>query len=144
MTDKILVEGDIANFLPAFTPAVVVVQPGQMKASGPATIGGKKICIDGDESKLEVPGCQYVTPTYPIPGTGTLKISKLAGDQKAKHSTVGGTAMLLLGSQFDATFEVQSKASQVPPSGGPPVFDGKGSYDGKGSFVAANATVSGT
>lgn len=144
MTDKILVEGDIANFMPAFTPAIVVVQPGQMKASGPATIGGKKICVDGDEAQLQVPGCQYMTPQYSIPGVGTLKIDKLAADQKAQHCNTGGKAMLLKGSNFTAKFEVQSPAQQPPPGPGSPVPDGTASYSGQGSFVAANPNSSAT
>ena len=64
MPDFILVEGDKANFLPSFGAAIVVVQPGDLKGSGPATFNGKKICVDGDEKKVSVPGCTYMTPQY--------------------------------------------------------------------------------
>ena len=144
MTDKILVEDDIANFMPNFTPAIVVVQPGQMKASGKATIKGKKICVDGDEAQLQVPGCQYMTPQYSIPGVGTLKIDRLAPDQKAQHSMTGGKLVLLKGGNFTAKFEVQSPAQQPPPGPGSPVPDGTASYSGQGSFVAANPNSSAT
>jgi hypothetical protein len=43
--------------MPAFTPATVIVQPGKLEGSGPATVGGNKICVDGDESKVSVAGC---------------------------------------------------------------------------------------
>ena len=55
MTDFILIEGDKANFLPNFGAAVVVVRPGNLKGSGPATLNGKKICVDGDEKKVVPP-----------------------------------------------------------------------------------------
>ena len=115
----------------------------QLKATGPATIGGKKICIDGDEKQVEVPGCTYVAPPYVIPGVGTLKIDSLAGDQKASHSNVAGKLMLLKGSNFTAKFEVQSPA-QLPAPPGPPVPDGSPSYIGQGQFIPANQTVIGT
>jgi len=143
MADFILIDGDIANFIPLFGAAVVVVQPGTLKASGAATHNGKKLCIDGDESSVEVPGCTYMTPQYVIPGTGTLKISALAGDQVAEHTKTGGTAVMLKGSQFTAKFEVQSPAQQpVPPA--PPVPDATPSYSGNGMFITTNVKLKGT
>ena len=143
MSDLILIDTDTVLFMPNFGAAVVVVQPGQLKASGPATIGGKKICVDGDEKQVQVPGCSYVAPPYVIPGVGTLKIDSLAGDQKASHSNVAGKLMLLKGGNFTAKFEVQSPAQQPAPPG-PPVPDGTLSYSGQGQFIPANQTVSGT
>ena len=103
-----MVDGDKANFLPIFGAAIVVPQPGTLKGSGPATFNGKPLCIEGDESSVEVPGCMYMTPQYAIPGTGTLKIDKLAGDQVAQKTSTGGTSVMLKGSMFTAKFEVQS------------------------------------
>ena len=143
MGDFILLDGDIANFIPAFGPAVVVVQPGKLRGAGPATQNGTKVCVDGDESSVEVPGCMYVAPPYVIPGVGTLKIDKLAGDQVAKHTRSGGTPVMLKGSMFDAKFEVQSPAQQPAPPG-PPVPDSSTSYSGKGSFVTFNMKFTGT
>ncbi len=84
MSDFILINGDKANFTPAFGSATVVVQPGTLSGKGKTTLKGKKICIDGDEKNVSVPGCAYITPIHSIPGTGTLKINALGGDQKAK------------------------------------------------------------
>ena len=137
MNKLILIDGDQALFMPTFGAATVVVQPGKMQASGPATIGGKKICVDGDESQLQVPGCMYMTAQHSIPGTGTLKIAALAGDQKAKKTKTGGKAVLLKGSQFTAKFEVQSPAQQPPPGPGSPVPDATPQYSGQGSFMPA-------
>ncbi len=144
MADFILVEGDKAMFIPVFGPAMVVVQPGDLKASGPATLGGKKICVDGDEAKVSVPGCTYMTPQYSIPGTGTLKIDTLAGNQKAKKTQTGGKAVLLKGGQFTAKFEVQSPAQQPPPAPGSPIPDATTSYSGNGMFVTTNIKFQGT
>ena len=143
MSDFILIDGDQAIFLPAFGAAIVVVQPGAIKASGPATMGGKNLCIDGDETSVEVPGCMYMTPQYVIPGSGTLKIDSLAGDQVAKKTRSGSTEVMLKGSMFNAKFEVQSQAKQPAPPG-PPVPDATPSYSGNGQFITTNVKFKGT
>jgi len=142
MSDFVLIDGDQVMFLPAFSPAIVVVQPGKLAGSGPATINGKAICVDGDESKVSVPGCTYMTPSHPIPGTGTLKIAALAGNQKATKTKTGGKPVLLKGAMFTAKFEVQSPAQQPTPTG--PVPDGSPQYSGQGQFVTTNTKVSAT
>lgn len=142
MSDFVLIDGDQAVFLPAFSPAVVVVQPGKLAGSGPATVNGKAICVDGDESKVSVPGCAYMTPSHPIPGTGTLKIAALAGNQKATKTKTGGKPVLLKGAMFTAKFEVQSPAQQPTPTG--PVPDGSPQYSGQGQFITTNTKVSAT
>ncbi|CAG0964768.1 hypothetical protein ANRL2_01169 [Anaerolineae bacterium] len=141
MSDHILIDGDLALFLPSFGPATVMPQPGTLKGSGPATLDGKKICVDGDEKDVSVPGCVYVTPQYSIPGTGTLKIAALAGDQKATKTKTGGKAALLKGGNFTAKFEVQSPAQQP---GTPPVPDATPQYSGMGMFNTTNFKFQGT
>ncbi len=143
MSDVVLIDQDTVMFMPNFGAAMVVVLPGQLKASGKATVGGKKIAIDGDEKDVQVAGCMYTAPPYVIPGTGTLKIDALAGDQTAQHTTVGGTAVLLKGGNFTAKFEVQAQAQQPTPGG--PVPDATPSYSGgQGHFVSTNSKVMGT
>lgn len=144
MPDFILLNGDKANFLPAFGAATVVVQPGTLKGSGPATLNGKTLCIDGDEKKVSVPGCMYMTPQYSIPGTGTLKISGLATNQKATKTHTGGKVVLLKGGNFTAKFEVQSPAKQPPPGPGSPIPDATPHYSGQGMFVSTNTKFQGT
>jgi hypothetical protein len=143
LPDFILIEGDKANFLPNFGAALVVVRPGNLLASGPATLNGKKLCVDGDEKKVSVPGCSYVTPQYSIPGTGTLKISGLAPDQKAFKTRTGGKVVLLKGSLFTAEFEVQSPAQQPPPGPGSPIPDSTPKYMGSGMFMTTNTKFQG-
>jgi hypothetical protein len=143
MGDFILIDGDQAIFLPSFGAAIVVPQPGKLAGSGPWTLNGKNVCVDGDESDVSVPGCMYMTPQYCIPGTGTLKISALAGDQKAKKTNTGGKAVLLKGTQFTAKFEVQSPAQQPPPGPGSPIPDASPEYSGNGMFITTNMKFQG-
>ena len=144
MSDLILIHGDKANFMPTFGLATVVVKPGNLKGSGPGTIKGKKMCVAGDEAKVSVPGCTYMTPQYSIPGTGTLKINSLAPNQKATKTKTGGKPVLLMGSNFVAKFEVQNPAKQPPPGPGSPIPDPTPMYMGQGKFIATNLKVQGT
>ncbi len=143
MTDSILIDGDQVIFQPTFGKAVVVIKPGKLAGSGPATLNEKKVCVDGDEQDVSVPGCMYTAPPYVIPGSGTLKISALAKDQKAEKTKTGGKAVLLKGGNFTATFEVQSQAKQPQPPG-PPVPDPTPQYSGQGSFITTNTKFQGT
>lgn len=140
MSDFIIMDGDQALFIPVFGAAIVVVKPGKMAATGKTTIKGKKICVLGDETKLEVPGCPYMTPQYLIPGSGTLKIDKLAANQQSKVAKSGGKVIIIKGVMFTAKFEVQSPAKDPSPmaSGGAPIPDGTASYSGSGNFVTTN------
>ena len=52
MADQILIDTDRVIFTPMFGAATVVVKPGTLEGSGPATIKGKKVCVDGDETNL--------------------------------------------------------------------------------------------
>ncbi len=144
MQDFVLTEGDTVIFLPSFGAAIVVPQPGTLQGSGPGTYQGKKLCVDGDESKVMVSGVSYMTPQYSIPGTGTLKISALGGDQKATKTNTGGKAVLLRGTTFTAKFEVMSPAMQPPPGTSPPIPDSTTQYSGSGMFVTTNATFKGS
>ena len=141
LTDNILTDGDRVIFSPSFGIATVVVKPGTIRGSGPAKIDGKKICVDGDEKDVQVPGCSYISGPYSVPGTGTLKISKLASNQITRESKTGGKAILLKGGDFTAKFEVQSPA-KMPPNANTP--DPSPEYSGSGSFVASNIITKGT
>jgi len=143
MSDTVLLDGDQVLFMPMFGAAIVVVQPGRLRGSGPATVQGKKVCVDGDEAQVQVPGCTYMTASHPIPGTGTLKVLALAPDQRAQHCQTGGKPMLLKGGQFQAKFEVQSPA-QMPAPPGPPVPDPVPLYTGQGQFLPGYFMASAT
>jgi hypothetical protein len=106
-------------------------------------LNGKKLCVDGDEKKVAVSGCVYTTPQYSIPGTGTLKIAALAGNQKATKTQTGGKAVLLKGSNFTASFKVQNPAKQPPPGPGSPIPDATPEYSGMGVFITTNIKFQG-
>ena len=142
--DYVLIDGDQAMFQPSFGPATVIVQPGKLTASGPATLVGKKLCVDGDERSVSVPGCMYTTPQYSIPGSGTLEIAALAGDQKASKTQSGSENLLLVGGSFTARFKVQSPAQQPPPGPGSPTPDATPEYSGSGSFLTTNTRFRGS
>ena len=108
-------------------------------SSAPADDGAA--CVAGDESSVSVPGCTYIAGQYSIPGTGTLEIASLAGDQQAQTTGTGGKKLLLKGSSFTARFSVMAPAMQPPPGPGSPIPDPTPSYSGSGSFVAVDATV---
>lgn len=137
--DHVLVDGDQAMFQPAFGAATVVVRPGKLAGSGPAKVAGRPVCVDGDEGSVSVPGCMYVTPLCSIPGTGTLEVASLGGDQKASKTQTGGKKVLLVGGSFTARFKVQSPAQQPPPGPGGPIPDSSSEYSGSGTFASANA-----
>jgi hypothetical protein len=141
MADYVLIDGDKALFQPTFGAATIVVQPGTLTASGPGTVGSKKMCVDGDESSVSVAGCAYTTATHSIPGTGTLQIASLAGDQVAQKTSTGSTKVMLVGSTFTASFTVQSPAQQ--PTNAGPVPDPAPKYSGSGSFQTTNKKFQG-
>ncbi len=144
MADHVVINGDTAQFLPSFGAATVVVQPGTISGSGPATKSGKAFCLAGDEAQLLVPGCTYMTPVYSIPGVGTLAIKALASDQQTTKTSHKGKALILVGGQFEAVFRVSSPAMQPPPGTAPPVPDATLEYSGKGLFITTNITFTAT
>lgn len=140
--DHVLVDGDLALFVPSFGAALVIVRPGTLTGSGPATLNRKKLCVAGDEKSVLVSGCLYTAGAFSIPGVGTLTIAALSPDQQAVKSRTGRAALLLVGGRFTAKLTVVSPAYQ--PSAPSPVPDPTPHYLGKGSFVTANRKLRGT
>lgn len=142
MSDLIIVDGDMVNFLPTYGAAIVVPIPTTIAGSAEKTnVTGKAACLDGDEADVESPGCMYVAPPYVIPGSGTLKIDKLNSDQLTEKTDIEGKKVIIHGSQFDALFEVQSPAQFITPAGSPQLDSTTKYTGGKGMFVPSNATV---
>ncbi len=142
MSDFILTTGDQVMFNPTFGQAIVVVRPGNLIGSGNDKVNGKIVCVDGDEKKVMVPGCSYITSQCSIPGVGMLTIESLAGDQKAKKTRSGGKPVLLKGSNFKAKFQVMVPAQQ--PSSPSPIPDSTPQYSGSGMFITTNLLIKGT
>ncbi|MBC1224978.1 hypothetical protein GNF10_16990 [Nostoc sp. UCD121] len=142
MADFILITGDKAMFNPTFGQAIVTVRPGDLVGTGKDKINQKLVCVDGDEKKVIVPGCPYMTSQYSIPGVGILSIESLAGNQKAKKTKSGGKSVLLKGASFKAKFQVLVPAQQ--PSVPSPIPDATPQYSGTGTFISLNSKVKGT
>ena len=142
MSNLIIIDGDMVNFLPTYGSAVVVPVPTTIAGTAEkTTVTGKAVCLEGDEGDVQSAGCMYIAPPYVIPGSGTLKIDKLNSDQLTEKTEVEGKKVILQGGQFDAVFEVQSPAQQPTPSGAP-VPDSMTKYSGgKGMFVPSNMKV---
>jgi len=137
--DLIIITGDQAVFDPAFVPATVAAPPGVITGSARKKINGLVACTEGDEATVVVAGAVYFTPSFPIPGVGTLTIESLGPDQKAKKAKSSSRALILRGSKFRARFEVAAPA-QVPIVGGTSP-DPTPIYSGTGSFVTKNTRV---
>ncbi|NES84096.1 MAG: hypothetical protein F6K10_23300 [Moorea sp. SIO2B7] len=142
MADFILITGDKAMFNPTFGQATVTVRPGDLIGTGKHKINGKLVCVDGDEKKVTVPSCPYITSKCSIPGMGMLFIKSLASDQKAKNVKSGGKPVLLKGGEFKAKFTVLVPAQQ--PSAPNPIPDTTLQYSGSGTFLSTNSKVKGT
>jgi Contractile injection system spike tip protein len=141
MTDIILLTGDEVIFNPNFGQAIVTVRPAKLIGTGKDKIDGKLICIDGDEKKVTVPACPYITQKCTIPGMGMLFIQSLASAQKAQKTKSKGKPVLLKGGEFKAKFTVTSPAQQ--PSTPNPIPDTTIQYSGTGTFITTNLKVQG-
>ena len=71
MSDFIIIDGDVVNFLPSFGCATVVPIPTTIAGTASKTnVTGKPGCLEGDEKDVKSQGCMYIAPPYVIPGTG--------------------------------------------------------------------------
>lgn len=131
MSRFIVLDGDILQFNPTFSPCTVtIIGVPKIKGTGHATVTGKKMCVLGDERKVSFKAT-YISPGYPTPGQGTVTIFKLASDQVANtHKTL--MPILLKGKFFDALFtpSVPAMSASAPPTPAPLV-----PCMGKGQFI---------
>lgn len=138
MPEFVVIDGDEVQFDELFLPAKVTVRPGTITATGGATVGGKKVCVAGDEQEVVVTDCQYSTPMFPTEGAGTLRIKTLMPDQKSIKTSSAGKPVLLVGKKFVAGFTVTKKAQLIPPAPATPQLDPMGEYVGTGEFKPQN------
>jgi hypothetical protein len=139
--DNYIVAGDQVVFLPNFGQAIITPIPGVMSSSATKTnVTMKPVCLEGDEKKVVVSGVAYISGSFVTPGTGTLTIQQLGGDQKSMKTKIEGKAPILKGTMFTAKFQVMSPAMQPNPPA-PPVPDPVVTYMGQGMFVPTDMTV---
>lgn len=137
--DFVIITSDKAIFDPSFPPATVTAPPGVITGTAKIKASNMVACIAGDESSVVVSGAVYFTPSFPIPGAGTLTIESLGPDQKATKAKSNGTVLILKGTKFRARFQVSAPA-QVVVSGST-VPDPTPIYSGTGSFITTNTRV---
>ncbi len=142
--DKMVTDGDEVIFNPQFGVATVMVKPGSIKGSGKTAVSGKKVCLKGDEKQVIVHGCSYTCGSFTVPGTGDLKIHALLGNQLTQKSRSGGKPILLVGTVFQALFEVKSPAQQIVPGSSPQPDPVKIHMGGTGQFKSINRKIQAT
>lgn len=137
MSNLVVIDGDALTFNPQFG-AITITPPPQprISGSGEASIGGKKICIVGDEKQVSFT-VDYIKPPFVAsPGKGTLTIKQLATDQQVEFATA---PMIVVGSQFTTQFQPTTPAQD--PQGKPDTdlsaVTGIGTFINSQSFVTA-------
>jgi Contractile injection system spike tip protein len=137
--DSVIINGDQAVFDSSFPPATVIAPPGVITGTAKAKVNGLLACAEGDEASVVVPGAVYFTPSFPIPGAGTLTIVSLGADQKAQKASSDGRGLILRGSKFRARLQVNAPATVPSASGAVP--DPTLVYNGTGSFITTNTSA---
>ncbi|CAI1526706.1 hypothetical protein [Serratia plymuthica] len=139
MSNLVVIDGDALTFNPQFG-AITITPPPQprISGSGEASIGGKKICIVGDEKQVSFT-VDYIKPPFiATPGKGTLTIKQLASDQRAEFATAP-VPMIVVGSQFTTQFQpttpAQDPQGKPDPNMGP--TQATGEFINSQSFVTA-------
>lgn len=137
MMSRVIVNGDVVQFMPQFGARTVAVSVTIIPGSGHATIGTKKVCVKGDEKKVKLQ-TPYISGAYTIPGLAEVTIKKLKSDQLAADCT-SPKDLITQGKQpFDAQLKVLAPA--MAP-GSPPSPDNTQSSDGKGMFIPGQVWV---
>ncbi|PHM45264.1 hypothetical protein Xmau_00914 [Xenorhabdus mauleonii] len=136
MSKQLVVDGDSLLFEPLFgNRQVTVLGLATIRGSGHVTIQGKKTVMLGDEKKVQFQA-QYITPSHPIPGMGTITIAQLDASQPINFCRTPAM-MMAVGQQFIARFTPTQPANN--PSTGPDVT---APSMGKGRFIASQYIVS--
>jgi hypothetical protein len=137
MSDFVIVTGDTVMVTFAAITIAAAASPQPLTGtSKDLSVGGLPVCVEGDElpMSLKVP-LSYVTPQFPISGTGSLKLFPVKGMNTTTVLTDGGKALLLKGAVFQAVFTITSPASSPK---GPDSTDPR---TGTASFTTANSVL---
>lgn len=141
MSSLVVIDGDALTFNPQFG-AITITPPPQprISGSGEASIGGKKVCIVGDEERVSFI-VDYIRPPFVTsPGKGRLTIKKLAPDQQAASAKAPAPApIILVGSQFTTQFEptIPAQDPQGKPDTDLNAVTGVGTFINSQTFVTA-------
>lgn len=137
MSNMVIIDGDALTFNSQFGAITITLPPQpRISGSGEASIGGKKICIVGDEKQVSFTVGYIKPPFITTPGKGTLTIKQLASDQQAEL-TMTSEPMIVGGSQFTTQFQPTTPAQD--PLGKPDAdlspATGVGTFINSQSFV---------
>lgn len=118
-TNYVMLDNDTVSLVipGAIIPAAQGPQP-LVATSTDLTGAGARVCLEGDElpPALRVP-LNYSEPSFPVAGTGTLKLTPIKGVNTTTVLSDGGKAVLLKGSPFTAVFTITNPAKT--PKGEP-------------------------
>jgi hypothetical protein len=134
VSDLVIVDGDTltVNF------GAALVTPNQGSLSGSSNdffVKNSPVCRRGDEIPPSLRGSlSYTEGAYSIPGQGTLAVSP----QTTTVLKNGGMALLLRGTQFQATFTVTKPATTPLPVSSPDTVLSK---TGTASFTTSNTVL---
>jgi hypothetical protein len=138
--DFVIVTGDMIQVTiapPAIVPQLVAPVP-LIGTSQKVMVGGKPICLEGDElpPALKAP-MPYTAPPFVTPGTGTLEVTLMPNNKTLQ--TDNGKKILVKGATFIAKFNVQTPAQMPTPTG--PVPDPVAVKPGTAQFITTNVQV---
>jgi hypothetical protein len=142
MPGFIIRTGDMLQVMippPAIVPQLQAPVP--LRGSGTSLIvDGTPACLLGDElpAVLREP-LAYTAPPFTIPGTGTLTLTLLPGNQTTELTRTSGQPILIKGQPFTAMFTVLTPAMMSTPGG--PVPDPERAKTGTAEFITTNAAV---
>jgi hypothetical protein len=130
MSSWIVCDGDELIFEPMFGPRqVVLTVPAAIAGTGVATIGRRRMCVVGDEARMQWVA-QYFMPGY-SPGQGIVRIVMLDTSQIAKAVT-GRGPVVLEGLNFTADIRPTVPAILNSPAATP---DTMAPSAGRGKFI---------
>jgi hypothetical protein len=140
VTSPVIVDGDSLAFDNQFGNRVVtIIVPSIIHASGHATIANKKVCIQGDEAKVQL-SATYKTASHTVEGTGTVTIKALDNSQVASGCHSGGALITEGKAKFTASFTPLIPATMPPPASTPDVTTPSSGY---GNFKPSQNWVNG-
>lgn len=140
MAFNILVDGDEAMFGATIGAATAVPRSGILVGTANVRIGGKPVCVLGDENQVMVSGINYSQGGF-VGGNGLLQVNNFLPQQHGVTVKVGGKPVLLQGNQFIAKFTPQIKAMQ--PAGPSMIPDPIPLYIGPAPVLGKNTLVTG-
>lgn len=119
MLDTIVVDGDMLVFEPMFGHRIVTVpSPVKINGSGMCTVGGKRVCVVGDEMRLQI-NALYNAPPF-VGGQGKIVVTLMPNQMTPLVSS--GRPLIVKGQKFMAMFTLTDPAkNSLPPPA--PAFD---------------------